>query len=112
VTTCISDVLLRHYSLPVVFLCNNVYVAVQVDVQCALVHSAMSAQKSTLSRSCQRKLENIWRKVRIVNCVVAFLETLEKSVIPGNVTGKVKEMSGNSLTQYIIELIRSVCVQF
>ena len=46
---------------------------VQVDVQCALVHSAMAAQKSTLARSCQHKLEMVWRKVHIVNTVTPCL---------------------------------------
>ena len=47
-------------------MCVCVYLThVQVEVQCALVHSAMAAQKSVFSRSCQHKLEMIWRKVRI-----------------------------------------------
>jgi len=48
-------------------------VDVQVDVQCALVHSAMAAQQSTLARSCQRKLEMVWRKVHTVNIVTPYL---------------------------------------
>jgi len=93
------DVPLRDYSLLLCF-CHTVYIwciiekvlsqllrfsvppctfDVQVDVQCALVHSAMSAQKSTLSRSCQRKLEVMWRKVCVLNRAIAYMKIPEKS---------------------------------
>jgi len=50
----ISFLLFRYYAVDVL----------QVEVQFALVHSVVAAQKSTLSRSCQHKLEMTWNKVR------------------------------------------------
>jgi len=57
-----------------------------VDVQCALVHSIMAAQKPALSRSCQHKLEIIWRSkedsiLAYVDAMTATEMTVEKFVM-------------------------------